>query len=272
MNQRCQYLKDYLTEIDGHPPEERIAKHVKMAIDPFLFFRGSSQLFYADLKHGVLKLPKQLSKIPFTAIMGDCHLSNFGFFTEEGSHGDNVIFAPNDFDDACIGPAVWDISRFLVSLVLAAKYGKAVSQGHLCSAEQKHIGKPVVSDTQTLDAMCMFIDVYMETCRLSTNESTFMGTALDDFPTNHILKKSYLKAVSRAAGGDDFEHKSSLAKASNYTDCTVTFKRDNNKFLSIDKSLFEEIAHTFSPYVDDAVLDIVSRAGAGTGSLNLERY
>ena len=83
MNKRCQYLNDYLTKIDGHAPEKRLAKHVKMAIDPFLFFRGSSQLFYADLKDGVLNLPKQLSKAPFTSIMGDCHLSNFGFLRKK---------------------------------------------------------------------------------------------------------------------------------------------------------------------------------------------
>jgi len=272
MNQRCQYLNDYLTNIDGHGPEKRIAKHVKMAIDPFLFFRGSSQLFYADLKHGVLNLPDQLSKAPFTSIMGDCHLSNFGFFTEEGSHGDNVIFAPNDFDDACIGPAVWDISRFLVSLLLAAQYGRAVTQGNVSSAEEKHIGKPVVNDQLTLDAMHEFIDVYIDTCRLSANTKAFIGTAIEGFPANHILLKSFQKAVNRAAGGNEFELKSSLAKAVNFAGSKLTFKRDNKKYLSIDKALYEEITHTFSPYVDDAILDIVIRAGAGTGSLNLERY
>lgn len=272
MNKRCQYLNDYLTKIDGHAPEKRLAKHLKMAIDPFLFFRGSSQLFYADLKDGVLNLPKQLSEAPFTSIMGDCHLSNFGFFTEEGSHGDNVIFAPNDFDDACIGPAVWDISRFLVSLVLAEQYGKTVTRGELTSFDEKYIGKPVVSESQTLDAMQAFIDVYVDTCRFSSTEKVFIGTAIEGFPTNHILHKSYQKAVNRAAGGSDFEFKSSLAKAVSFTDSALRFKRDNNKYLSIDKSLYEEIEHTFSPYVDDVILDIVIRAGAGTGSLNLERY
>ncbi|WP_420933035.1 DUF2252 family protein [Alteromonas sp. A081] len=40
-------------------------------------------------------------------------MSNFGFLTEKGSHGDTVIFTSNDFDDACVGRAHWDIIRLL---------------------------------------------------------------------------------------------------------------------------------------------------------------
>ncbi|MDC0603341.1 DUF2252 domain-containing protein, partial [Aliiglaciecola sp.] len=108
-----------------------------MTTSPFVFFRGSSQLFYADIANEVLNLPNR--RWPLTTIMGDCHTSNFGFFTEEGSHGDKVIFAANDFDDACIGDPLWDILRYLVSLELCVEHCKLLSQNKIVS-EHKYIG------------------------------------------------------------------------------------------------------------------------------------
>lgn len=111
--QRLQQLIAEFSRTDQVDPSQSIlSKHQKMALNPFRFLRGSSGLFYADIQSGLLKLPTALlQQVPFTTVMGDCHISNFGFFTEDGSYGERVIFAPNDFDDACIGPAVWDLSR-----------------------------------------------------------------------------------------------------------------------------------------------------------------
>lgn len=39
-----------------------------------------------------------------------------------------MIFAPNDFDDACVGHAVWDWSRYAVSILLAAEYCQGIKQ------------------------------------------------------------------------------------------------------------------------------------------------
>ncbi len=117
---RIQALIAEFSRTDGVDPSRQwLGKHQKMAGSAFRFLRGSSGLFYADIASGLLPLPDSLTRWPVTTVMGDCHLSNFGFFTEEGSSGSEVIFAPNDFDDACIGHAVWDLSRFAVSLLLA---------------------------------------------------------------------------------------------------------------------------------------------------------
>ena len=98
---RIQQLIDEITRVDGVPPSPSLGKHLKMATSPFAFYRGTAQLFYADIANGTLRYPNNLDAIPLTSVVGDCHTSNFGFLTEEGSHGDTVIFAPNDFDDAC---------------------------------------------------------------------------------------------------------------------------------------------------------------------------
>lgn len=114
-------LRTELKRVDGCDPatSSPCPKHVKMAASPMGFLRGSAQLFYADLALGYLKLPSGLvESVPRTRILGNCHLGNFGFSTEEGSRLDRVIFAPDDYDDACVGLAVWDLARYLIDLFL----------------------------------------------------------------------------------------------------------------------------------------------------------
>lgn len=41
-------------------------------------------------------------------------------FYRRAAHGDKVIIAVNDFDDACFGYPLWDVLRFTVSLHLCA--------------------------------------------------------------------------------------------------------------------------------------------------------
>lgn len=271
MGSRYQYINQQLTHVDGHAPAEGIAKHVKMASNPFVFFRGSSQLFYADLKNAVLSLPQAFDSVPHTAIMGDCHLSNFGFLTEEGSHGDNVIFAPNDFDDACIAPAVWDVARFAVSLFLATSYGQQVVLGEI-ESEGKYLGKLVATEAQAIEAVRAFFTSYQATCDLSVAQQSTISQAIEKFDDAHILFKSYQKAQRRSAGGADFMSKSRLAKAVDWTDSSIAFKKDTEKFQRLDPELYQEIEQVFAPYVDDEILDVTARLGSGTGSLNLSRF
>ena len=271
MDTRLEYINQQLTSVDGYAPSERITKHIKMSTEPFVFFRGSSQLFYADIKSSVLALPKALSAIPDTVIMGDCHLSNFGFLTEEGSHGDSVVFAPNDFDDACIGPAVWDISRFIISLVLGVQYGSRVVKGELIT-DGKFIGKAVVTEEQIKVGVSAFFEAYLACCKRSADSVETLYQALEFFEDDHLLSKFYHKALRRSAGGVDFKTKSRLAKAVEWRGTCIKFKQDPNKFQPIEPNLYQDIEHTFAPYVDDKILDITARLGSGTGSLNLSRF
>ncbi|MCA1975062.1 MAG: DUF2252 domain-containing protein, partial [Caenispirillum sp.] len=52
-----------LEAVDGAPPgpEAPLPKHLKMARSPFRFFRGSAQLFYADLAMGTVVVPEALA-------------------------------------------------------------------------------------------------------------------------------------------------------------------------------------------------------------------
>lgn len=144
MSDRATILNAEIARIDGQPPSSKLEKHIKMASSPFVFFRGSAQLFYADLAEGYISLPESLAKVPVTTIMGDCHTSNFGFLTEEGSHGDKIIFCPNDFDDACIGHAGWDLLRFITSLYLCFSHCQAIGEDESLDKEHQLVSKKTI--------------------------------------------------------------------------------------------------------------------------------
>jgi uncharacterized protein (DUF2252 family) len=94
-------------------PEMLRMKVRKMADSPFSLLRGACHLFYADLVARAA-----LVKGPTTWICGDLHFENFGAY-----RGDNRLsyFDINDFDEALLAPAWWDVVRFLVSLLVGTK-------------------------------------------------------------------------------------------------------------------------------------------------------
>lgn len=271
MAQRDKTLIEELTRIDGHAPKLGIPKHKKMATSPFVFFRGSAQLFYADIQSGLIPTPVGLGETPLTTIMGDCHASNFGFMTEEGSFGDEVIFAPNDFDDACIGPPWWDLLRFSVSLALVADHCERLVSGQLGS-ENNVSGKVCIDDTHVSRAINQFLMSYLEMCQGRLDiQSEFVDVLTEEhLPSG--LSKRYQKAVKRAAGGEQFYEKSSLAKAVEVTRVPLSFKQDSSKYQPVDGNLYEELHSAFAPFMDDQILDITQRMNAGTGSVNMQRF
>lgn len=274
--QRCEQLQQEFKRTDGVAPglDPSLLKHQKMAQNPFRFLRGSSGLFYADIKHAVLKLPELLTtKIPLTTVIGDCHLSNFGFFTEEGSSGKRVIFAPNDFDDACVGHAVWDWSRFAVSILLAAEYCQGVKQQHYANEADIALDSlEVVTAKDAVAAVRCFLTAYIAQCQAIIEEPELRYAVLDDFPKDHVLKPVLKKAIKRSAQGEDFLRKSTLAKVADLSARPLTFKQDPLKFTRLNQELYSEVEFEFRPFVSDDILDIVTRQGAGTGSLNMQRY
>jgi uncharacterized protein (DUF2252 family) len=261
MSKRLEHIRHELIRIDGISPEEKAPKHIKMASHPFLFFRGSAQLFYADLATKTIELPESLFNIPLTTIMGDCHVSNFGFITEEGCHGDRVIFSPNDFDDACIGHACWDLLRFCVSLHLTASYCEALADD-----------KPIVSSDDVIAAIQAFISSYVNTCQAAIDNPAIYRTALEQFEHSPLLEKRFNKAKERGFGGKDFLTKSTIAKFCNLERLGPTFYDNSDKLCEIDNALYTEIEDIFAPYMDDSIIDLAQRLNAGTGSVNMLRY
>ena len=92
---------------------ERLAmKYAKMAQNAFIFLRGACHLFYDVLPDTPL-----FRDAPLAWCCGDLHFENFGSYK-----GDNrlVYFDINDFDEAALAPATWDMVRLLTSIQCGA--------------------------------------------------------------------------------------------------------------------------------------------------------
>src|SRR4051812_19196136 len=88
----------------GRDPERLNIKYAEMRSDAFAFLRGSCTLFYEDLPI------RELPPAPRVWCSGDLHLENFGAYKGENRL---VYFDLNDFDEACLAPATWDLVRVL---------------------------------------------------------------------------------------------------------------------------------------------------------------
>ncbi|MGY4830456.1 DUF2252 domain-containing protein [Sphaerotilaceae bacterium SBD11-9] len=99
----------------GREPERLQLKYRKMRESSFVFLRGSCHLFYARLPRGGV-----FRSAPPVWSCGDLHIENFGSYK-----GDNRLsyFDTNDYDEAALAPASWDLVRVLCSLWVAADSG-----------------------------------------------------------------------------------------------------------------------------------------------------
>ncbi|MEV4508363.1 DUF2252 domain-containing protein [Dactylosporangium sp. NPDC049525] len=123
--QRADQLVDVLVtefgELMAQDPAAFRRKFRKMAATPFAFYRGSACVYYADL-NGVAD-PFLDERTSGVWIHGDLHAENFGtYLNSEGV----LVFNVNDFDEAYVGPFIWDLKRFAASVALIG-YAKALS-------------------------------------------------------------------------------------------------------------------------------------------------
>ena len=87
-------------------------RFARMLADPFSFYRGAAALMAADLAGG-----------PSSGIEvmcgGDAHLSNFGIYAAPQR---TLVFDLNDFDEAAVAPADWDIKRLVTSAIVGGRH------------------------------------------------------------------------------------------------------------------------------------------------------
>jgi len=133
----------------GRDPQRLAMKYRKMAQSAFVFLRGACHLYYAALPASNLT-----RNAPLAWCCGDLHFENFGSYK-----GDNrlVYFDINDFDEAALAPATWDMLRLLTSLQCGAaelhatqKEITAVSESCVAAYRQALIkGKPLWVEPET---------------------------------------------------------------------------------------------------------------------------
>src|SRR6201999_753653 len=92
-------------------PELPPTRHYRMAASPWNYYRGAAAVMAADLAaEPDSGLTVQLG--------GDAHVLNFGLWATPER---NLAFDLRDFDETHPGPFEWDVKRFAVSLVVAAR-------------------------------------------------------------------------------------------------------------------------------------------------------
>ncbi|MFF2654673.1 DUF2252 domain-containing protein [Streptomyces sp. NPDC058045] len=96
------------------------ARFRKMAASASAFYRGSACLFHHDLEPGGPYLDDRTGRV---WIHGDLHTERFG--THLDARG-RLVFDVNGFDQAYVGPFLWDLKRFAASLALLG-YAKALA-------------------------------------------------------------------------------------------------------------------------------------------------
>jgi len=222
----------------GRDPERLALKYQKMRADPFVFLRGSCHLFYDRLPDERLFV-----RAPAVWICGDLHLENFGSYK-----GDNrlVYFDVNDFDEAALAPATWELVRLLCSILVAAPglkltepEGEALARTFLAAyATALSDGKARWLERETSDGL---IHQLLDTIR-NRQRGAFLDSRAPLAGKKRRLTVDGRKALPASAGQrsrvDQFMR--DFAQG-----------RDNPKFFK--------------------VLDVARRI-AGTGSLGGERY
>jgi uncharacterized protein (DUF2252 family) len=223
----------------GRIPDMLRVKYKLMEGDPFRFFRGTNHLFFEDLAAS-----NPLPPSPISWLCGDLHLENFGSFK-----GDNrlVYFDMNDFDDALLGPAVYDIARLVCSIFVAFESLK-------------------IDEAKAVNMAQLFLKIYSET--LEKGKSRY----IEPQTASGIVYK-FLSAVSKRKDKNILKKRTVVKKDS------VTILLEHPRHFALEAGLKKDLIvylndwlqnNSYTPYNFD-VQDVAFRM-AGTGSLGLKRY
>jgi uncharacterized protein (DUF2252 family) len=219
-------------------PEQVQLKYRLMNESMYSFYRGTCHLFYESLSK-----EKKLPFSPSAWICGDLHIENFGTYK-----GDNrlVYFDLNDFDEAVLAPASWELVRLLTSIFIAFESLK-------------------IENKKAINMAALFLKTYSQT--LVNGKSFYIEPK-----TAQGLVCDFLTAVSKR------KQKELLSKR--------TYKKGNRRMLSLTKKHLqldktekkELVAHINEWIINNSgrpynyeVQDVVFRV-AGLGSLGLKRY
>ncbi|MEU4221514.1 DUF2252 domain-containing protein [Actinoplanes sp. NPDC026623] len=197
---RADFIIDVLTrefgELMALDPAAFRRKFRKMAASPFAFYRGSASLFYAD-QAGAYRDDSFLNERTSRVWMhGDLHAENFGTYMNSSGV---LVFNVNDFDEAYVGPFIWDLKRFSASVALIG-YSKALSDdvisglvtafanGYLAELRAIAAGGDDAIGSITLDNADGVLRRVLQEARLNTRVGLLAGqTTIDDYERRFSL-------------------------------------------------------------------------------------
>jgi uncharacterized protein (DUF2252 family) len=215
-------------------------KYQLMSESMFRFYRGTCHLFYEDLG----KMKKKIAISPLAWISGDLHIENFGSYK---ANNQLVYFDLNDFDEALLAPALWEVLRMVTSIFVAFYTLK-------------------IKKKQAEHMAAQFIRTYA--AQLSRGKATYIEPQ-----TAKGIVCTFLQTVSAR------KQKELLIKRTTVFKGKKLLMIDNEKHFVIEKTLKKKLItfmngwirrNSDSPY-HYKVKDVVFRL-AGTGSVGVKRY
>lgn len=232
----------------GLPELDRALKYEKMAQSPFIFYRGSSHLYWYDVSRDwriSLFGGRPESQI---WLQGDAHIYNFGALHD---HQNRIYFGMDDFDDAVVADYQFDLWRLAASMVLDLREREFYSD-ELVDQAVKKLGNTYITTVSAAGPDCPAI-------RMEHAPK----------PIRKFLQKVHEKNSRERM----------LSKWTNGDFCT--FDHNHEKLEAVEDDLFLKIKAAVDDYhqtrvpevgVVPKVLDIARRTQAGTGSLGSRRY
>jgi len=113
-------------------------RFARMLADPFSFYRGSAAVMAADLAAS----PSSGIEI---MCCGDAHISNFGMYAAPDRA---IVFDLNDFDEAAVAPAEWDLKRLITSAIIGGRHA-----GYPAKAIRRCVEQALAGYQTSLQAM-----------------------------------------------------------------------------------------------------------------------
>src|ERR1700753_1492100 len=89
-------------------------RSARMLADPCAFYGGSAAVMAADLAAS----PSSGIEI---MCCGDAHVSNFGMYAAPDRA---IVIDLNDFDEASVAPAEWDLKRLITSAIVGGRHAE----------------------------------------------------------------------------------------------------------------------------------------------------
>lgn len=210
-----------------------------MRASAFAFFRATAHLFWEDLGSREGALPDS----PLVWACGDLHFENFGSF-----QGDNGLsyFDLNDFDEAALAPAIWEVSRFVTGAYVAAP-----SLG--------------LSRPEANELVATFLDAYR--AALSDGKARWIERA-----TATGMVRTLLRRVTNQTRAMLINARTSVRKGKR------RILIDGRRALVVTDAQRTRVTRQLDKFAESQpdpnffkVLDVARRV-AGLGSLGLERY
>lgn len=156
-------------------------RFARMLADPFSFYRGSAAVMAADL-----------AASPSSGIevmcCGDAHVSNFGIYAAPHR---SIVFDLNDFDEAAVAPAEWDVKRLVTSAIIASRHA-----GHPIKAIRRTVEQALVGYQTSLETMLEEMDV-LDRYYLRVEPERYTGEVSEDLLG--VIQKTTSRARTRTS-------------------------------------------------------------------------